>query len=638
MTWWRLYPFTFLLLVLIRAYIPPSSTFCKSFAKPSNRLCGSRLQSTASGNPQPRTGYVPPELDPEYKEGSGLRTRRVAYHPLQSLPQRGETAAPTAFLTLPVPKEGDVVRYQDSFRTNRIGRIRFLQYREKDDTFYADIVPLMPGKTDGIFRTDRQARADYKAIAALQPVKAFYVRSEDGYKVYRSNSTSEVVLRAEKYRPVDKTFVPRKKEVNFAKLNNDLKDYEKLKSRINLSALKVGAGVGALVAAVCGVETIFPYSLGVTGSLAYFALLSKQVEAIGGKYSALPLNSTMPLTAPAMQSSWSEKLSKLRFTVPVMVLGILLAKVRYFDDYHSSPLHLLPQKDFLAAMGGFLTLRLTLFLSEVAKEFRLGDILEVLPGSTAIVLKRLLLIREEENQGAVSMPRRVVFVTGPVVAGRYEVMERVLSSQNSTSPAQCIPLKVYTTDPAYSTTTFDNMNTWVQHLSEEAFIEKQRRGEFLFTASDRDKLGRRLSIGVATDQLSAYSYPDQKAYRQRREKDAAQITVLMGPPSLLDALLNLKTISLTAVWISMQNKEQFVNQAKAIVLQQLNLGESYLVQDSDVLAKSSAEQVSDLVNEAAQDITYYMANAPIFDFTIFNSPDDNTTVEEMRQILLNMRI
>lgn len=211
MTWWRLYPFIFLLLAHIRAYIPPSSTFSKSFGKSSNRLSGSRLQSSASDSPQPRTGYVPPELDPEYKEGSGLRTLRTASHRLQSRPQRGVAAAPAAFLSLPVPKEGDVVRYQDSFRTNRIGRIRFLQYREKDDTFYADIVPLQPGKSDGIFRTDRQARADYKAIAALQPVKAFYVRSEDGYKVYKNNSTSEVVLRAEKYRPVDRTFVPRKK-------------------------------------------------------------------------------------------------------------------------------------------------------------------------------------------------------------------------------------------------------------------------------------------------------------------------------------------------------------------------------------------------------------------------------------------
>jgi hypothetical protein len=39
------------------------------------------------------------------------------------------------------------------------------------------------------------------------------------------------------------------------------------------------------------------------------------------------------------------------------------------------------------------------------------------------------------------------------------------------------------------------------------------------------------------------------------------------------------------------------------------------------LAKSSAQQVSELVDEAAQDVTYYMSKAPLFDFTILNTPE-----------------
>jgi hypothetical protein len=36
-------------------------------------------------------------------------------------------------------------------------------------------------------------------------------------------------------------------------------------------------------------------------------------------------------------------------------------------------------------------------------------------------------------------------------------------------------------------------------------------------------------------------------------------------------------------------------------------------------AQESAEQVSELVNDAARDVTFYMSKAPIFEYTLLNS-------------------
>ena len=44
-----------------------------------------------------------------------------------------------------------------------------------------------------------------------------------------------------------------------------------------------------------------------------------------------------------------------------------------------------------------------------------------------------------------------------------------------------------------------------------------------------------------------------------------------------------------------------------------------LLMDAAQSPSKGAEKVSELVNEAASDITFYMQKAPLFDFTLLNS-------------------
>lgn len=158
------------------------------------------------------------------------------------------------------------------------------------------------------------------------------------------------------------------------------------------------------------------YLAGVSAGVVYFLLLAKKVEAIGARYSALPLRqppisgetpaigdvvedtqtasgaeertNTAGSIGPSPRSFFSlspaflgETLANLRFLVPVLLLATLVEKDQVFEHFPLEPFSLLPRNEYIAAMGGFLTLRMALYLSEVAKEFRVQDILGILPGT-----------------------------------------------------------------------------------------------------------------------------------------------------------------------------------------------------------------------------------------------------------------
>ena len=97
---------------------------------------------------------------------------------------------------------------------------------------------------------------EYLNIAEVAPVKTFFVRQENGYKIYRSKKNeTEIVLRAPRYRKVSADYNPRGKAIDFTKLTDGLQNYETLKSRIVQSSLKFGAVFAVIAAAAVDVET-----------------------------------------------------------------------------------------------------------------------------------------------------------------------------------------------------------------------------------------------------------------------------------------------------------------------------------------------------------------------------------------------
>lgn len=178
--------------VATRNLAPFSSSPLPSHDKSLPSSVNSRLSSRLHG-------YVRPELDPEFSK--------------QAVPSYNALSDLNA--TLPIPKEGDIVRCSASWgvggknwEDNRLGRIRFLRYNPDKDCWVADISPLQEGKADKVFSIDRNAKSFFESVDTLQPVQAFFMRSENGYKVAMKKNSTEVILKAAGYRPLDQTYVP----------------------------------------------------------------------------------------------------------------------------------------------------------------------------------------------------------------------------------------------------------------------------------------------------------------------------------------------------------------------------------------------------------------------------------------------
>lgn len=196
--------------------------------------------------PRP-SGYLPPELDPEFNKNAP-RSFSNKSHNVPSQVTYSTVANPYA--SLPTPSEGDIVLYFGKFGAKQVGRIRFLQYVQAYDAFYADIIPLRESKTMGIYVVDRNAKAEYLSLTDLKPVKSSFLRNEDGYKLFfhgtnttitttnkiekevrGDTSLENVSLRADGYRVLDRGYQSRKRPVDFVRLDGDLKDYDDLKAR-----------------------------------------------------------------------------------------------------------------------------------------------------------------------------------------------------------------------------------------------------------------------------------------------------------------------------------------------------------------------------------------------------------------------
>lgn len=212
-------------------------------------------------------------------------------------------------------------------------------------------------------------------------------------------------------------------------------------TRVIVSTLQIG-----LIAAVAvqsylsNINITSAYLLGVLGSCVYFYLLSKKIDDVGSTYSLMndrPKNSAVNNTSavnyrytasltypnssrqpiqqqggvkneelgpqadvslaqiPLLYAQYiGQRLAKVganaRLLVPVLVLALLAGRDYFYEGYVPSKLNYIPKDEFIGAVGGFLTLRLTLFINEVGKEFKAEELIGLVPGSLAVTLRSLL--------------------------------------------------------------------------------------------------------------------------------------------------------------------------------------------------------------------------------------------------------
>lgn len=221
--------------------------------------------------------YVPPEEDPEYRsivKKSLLRPTReerdLTYSDIDSE------------ASLPTPKDGDIVMCPGKWKGERVlGRVRFLQYSTSRECWIAEVSPLKEGKSEEVFVTDKNAKTLAVPTSELQPVRAYFVRSENGYRVNLKKNSTEFVLRAPKYRNLTADFQLPAKSLNMTTLEDDLERYEALKTRIVSSALQFGAVGTAISTFFFGLDVSIPFLFGSGAGASYLYLLGKRTDSIG---------------------------------------------------------------------------------------------------------------------------------------------------------------------------------------------------------------------------------------------------------------------------------------------------------------------------------------------------------------------
>lgn len=603
------------------------------------------------------SGYVPPELDPEYRD-LVVRPRLTASTSTKS--KQGvafnQTDIDEATGKLyPAPKEGDIVQYKGRWGEMDIGRIRFLQYAKQYESFYADIVPMKLSTSENTYVLDKSSKAEYLSLKELAPVKFYFIRSDNGYKIYRKKENqTEIVLKATRYREVGGSYNPRSKAIDFNKLKGGMEDYAVLKLRIVKSSLKFGIIFAVIAAVAFNVETAAVYALGVIGGALYLYLLGINIDSIGVKYSAVPLipkdlNST---TGTESESGGSEQqkelkkrvltaLSKIRLLVPLLAIGIIAKsnKIGLFpvstNDLQFIPqnLKLIPQVQYIALMAGFTTNRISVFIDEVTKEIRTEDFLGFLPGSVGIGLREGLLkpkeeakpVEEEEDQDPVYP---LIFATGPASAGRNSLMSSVLrlpEVSRERDQKRFRFCKLLTTDSQYTGRTSD----WYEYVSPDRLKNlRQVTGEILYEGEERDETGRRIPVLLTSSSFTAAMLGASVGAEEEYETSL----VMIGPPQMLDALSAQENVVLTSLWISLQTKAQFTSMATRMISQGVSASRSGSgeVLDSDV---------KELVDSAVSDISYYMKKTSKFDHTILNVDEpgsiDGTATKDIQNIILS---
>ena len=561
--------------------------------------------------------YVPPEEDEEYRsivKKSLLRPPRTA-----SL-AGGDGASIDVEASLPVPKEGDIVLCPGAWKGERIlARIRFLQYSAARDCWSAEVSPLAEGKSVDVFTTDKKAKALLINVTDLQPVRAMFVRSENGYRVNRKTNSTEMLTRAPKYRTLPADYVVPTKPLNMTTLEEDLVRYEALKTRIVVSTAQFGAVGTAMAALLFGPDVAVPFFLGSGAGAAYLYLLGKKTDSIGAGYSKANSTTASALGAGAVsRSRLSEVLVNARFFVPVVVLGLFAAKNYIIDGEAPQPFQLVSRQQFLGVAAGFLSNRVALFLTEIRAEMRTEDLLSIVPGSLAESYRQSKRLEATGRQqpALVSALTTVVVITGPRAAGRSSLTNRLVKNAKLSGKFQVC--KYLTTD----TGAWQRDPMKFKLITDEELVALRDAGKLLYEGKEKGLFGAVVAVALSVDDVTGAADGPTAGLPATR--------LVEGPPEVIEALAKVAKLRLLNIWISLQTKEQFIEKASGQVQMQLQV---MMNAGRPPSAQESAAQVSDLVNEAAQDVSFFMSKAPLFEYTLLNSGTEDETLDELEVLL-----
>ncbi|CAM9458149.1 unnamed protein product [Phaeothamnion confervicola] len=516
-----------------------------------------------------------------------------------------DSAAPAAAEESPYPSVGDVVTYEGKWADDiSLAEVRNLQYIESRGKWIADLLPLEE-IGDGQYAREKGRRTVAEDVDTLRPVRAFFVRSTDAFKVMQKEGTGAPSYIADGYR-VDNFELP-KRTVDVIKLQESLEEYEALKTRFLRDTLLFGAAGTAIATAVGGLDRGLVFGLGAATSAAYVCLLEKNADHLGTR-----------------RGGGLSPLDVLRLSLPLLLVGGLALANYIADPAAARFLRLVPRDQFAAAMLGFVgSYRVPLLYRELSGAVRGDELAAMLPGSIG---KGTQLWRGSRSGGgaaaagtdggvtrdggaAAALP--VLVISGPQGIGRAALVERILTEE----PRLRRPL-LWTSRPRRRGEKDGAVYRFVEPVKME---EMTRDGSFLHVFAGAGAGG--------TDAGTAGGSGGGEAYGLRAEDllapatEEGRVCVLDADCGLVAKLVTIDGAALVGVWVSLGNLRAFEDRLREGILAG---GGGGCGGDEAVEA-----EVRSQVKQVIEDIEFGVTSG-IFEFTILGT-DEEANMSKLRK-------
>jgi predicted ABC-type ATPase len=456
---------------------------------------------------------------------------------------------PKSKTKLPKPKIGDIVRYYDidgGQATGQVlvGKISLIQAiigtsssnnnnnaasTDGTNKWLVEITE-MEDVGEGYYAeypSRKRRKSALRKLEDIAPLPASYVRSEDAFKIPMERGTNRPLPSHVGYNLVEYEG-PMAVPINRDVVQADSENYQQIKLSLLRNAAIAGAAGTVGVDLFRGTEDAIIYAAGALAGVAYLFFLGIKTDTLGGRDSKLGSN-----------------VSNLRFLFPALVIGgVALNNVMRGDGNPvSSPgiFSTVTPEQFGAAMIGFLTYRLPLFVSQLSPVVS-DTATDMIPGSAAMALRMAADAKKRGvdmsslNNSLSSTDNNLVtvlLVSGPEGTGKTTLVNKLL--ERDTRFVRPI---------------------MIDRISDAVKFERlEQRGELL----DMDATGRYALSSEGVLEAAARARSDINAEGNIPEK----VVVVDADVNLARKLVNLSGARLIGVWIGLDDLEKFESRLKS---------------------------------------------------------------------------